>query len=73
MADVAQKNLDPAALISTPAAAELLGVRAQTLEVWRCAKRYDLPYLKIGNGVRYRVSDLLAFLDRATVIPKPLR
>lgn len=69
----AQKNLDPAALISTPAAAELLGVRAQTLEVWRCAKRYDLPYLKIGNGVRYRVSDLLAFLDRAVVRPKAIR
>ena len=73
MADVAQKNLDPAALISTPDAATLLGVRAQTLEVWRCKKRYALPYLKIGNGVRYRVSDLLAFLDRATVRPKALR
>jgi len=49
-------------------AAEFLGVKSQTLSVWRSAKRYNLPYLKIGRNVRYRLSDLtrhLRLLDAA--------
>ena len=37
--------------------AELLGVDKQTLANWRCTKREDLKYVKIGGRVRYRVSD----------------
>jgi len=36
----------------------------ETLEVWRCTKRYDLPYVKIGRLVRYREEDVAAFIER---------
>ena len=52
----------------TPAeAAEFLGVKEQTLSVWRCTRRYPLPYVKVGNSVRYRESDLHTWLESRTV------
>jgi excisionase family DNA binding protein len=48
-------------------AAELLGVTPGTLSVWRCTRRYALPYVKVGRRVRYRVSDLEAWLQSRTV------
>lgn len=47
---------DPA--LDTPAAAEYLGIKPSTLEVWRSTGRYDLEYEKIGGRVRYRKSKL---------------
>ena len=49
--------------ISPKEAANLLGVTAGTLSVWRCTKRYSLPYVKIGRRVMYRLSDIEAFID----------
>ena len=52
----------------TPAeAADLLGCKVQTLSVWRCVGRYSLPYVKLGRLIRYRKSDLLAWLQSRTV------
>jgi len=48
-------------------AAEVLGIKPQTLSVWRCTRRYSLPYLKIGRSVRYKLSDLRAFMAENTV------
>lgn len=47
--------------------AEYIGVTAGTLNVWRCTKRYPLPYIKVGRKVRYRLSDLDAFLASRTI------
>ena len=63
-------NLSPAAgpeLLPPDQAAALLGVAAGTLEVWRCTRRYALPYVKMGRLVRYRRADLIAFIDSRTV------
>ncbi len=49
-------------LLTTAEAAALLDVSPQTLEVWRCSKRYPLPYTKIGRNVRYLRSAVLAFI-----------
>ncbi|WP_442497656.1 helix-turn-helix domain-containing protein [Methylobacter sp. sgz302048] len=49
-------------LITSQEAAEYLGVTYKTLEVWRSTKRYHIPYIKVGRLVRYRKSDLEAFL-----------
>lgn len=54
-------------LLDEAAAAELLGIKRQTLSVWRSTGRYGLPYVKIGRCVRYRRSDLAKFLDDRTV------
>jgi hypothetical protein len=50
-------------------AAAFLGLAEQTLSVWRSTKRYDLPYIKVGRRIRYRLADLEAFLKRNTVTP----
>jgi predicted DNA-binding transcriptional regulator AlpA len=44
-------------------AAEFLGVKENTLAIWKCTKRYSLPYVKIGRYIRYRVSDLVKFIE----------
>lgn len=57
-------NHDP--LRTEAEAAEALGVKATTLQIWRCTKRYPLPYIKVGRLVRYRQSALDAFLASRT-------
>lgn len=58
---------DADALVSATDAAILLGIAPATLAIWRCTRRYPLPYVKIGRCVKYRVSDLEAFVARRTV------
>ena len=53
-------------LLTTQEAAELLDVSAQTLEVWRCTKRYQLAYIKVGRNVRYSKAAILAFIAART-------
>lgn len=51
----------------TPAqVSEALGVSVKTLEKWRWERR-NLPYVKLGTAVRYKESDLTAWLDGHTV------
>jgi hypothetical protein len=33
-----------------------IGVAKGTMSVWRCSKRYGIPYIKVGRLVRYRKS-----------------
>jgi excisionase family DNA binding protein len=47
-------------------AAAYLGVKPTTLQIWRSTNRYPLPYIKVGRLVRYRLSDLDAFLTQRT-------
>lgn len=63
----AEANLEDLKLLDAKAAAELLGVSASTLAVWRCVKRYPLPFVKVGSGVKYRLSDLRRFIESRTV------
>lgn len=58
------KPNEPKELLDEKEAAAYLGLTNQkTLAVWRCTKRYDLPYVKYGRLVRYRRKDLQAFVD----------
>jgi hypothetical protein len=55
-------------LLDPTAAAEFLGLAsAAVLAVWRCQKRYDLPYIKVGRLIRYDVDDLVSFLESRKV------
>ncbi|MBA4143450.1 MAG: helix-turn-helix domain-containing protein [Nitrosospira sp.] len=58
------ETFDP--LYDTAEAAEYIGVKENTLTVWRCVGRYDIEYIKVGRLVRYRKSALDAFLSRRT-------
>ncbi|HRO36807.1 helix-turn-helix domain-containing protein [Thauera sp.] len=51
-----------AELLDDKAAAAILDVSPGTLSVWRSTGRYNLPFLKIGRKVRYRRTDLDAWL-----------
>lgn len=51
-------------LVNRKTAAALLGVKVNTLVTWAMYKRYNLPFIKIGKSVRYRLSDIEAFLER---------
>ena len=48
-------------------AADFLGISKETLAMWRCTKRYALPYIKVGRLVKYREADLVAFLESRRV------
>ncbi|WP_375447207.1 helix-turn-helix domain-containing protein [uncultured Fibrella sp.] len=51
-------------LLDRKTAARYLRVSPGTLAVWDCTKRYDLKPIKIGRAVRYRQSDLDAFIEQ---------
>jgi excisionase family DNA binding protein len=57
----------PQILLSRKEAAAYLGVTEQTLAIWKCTKRYALPVVKVGRLVRYKRTDLDAFITKRTV------
>jgi len=57
-------------LLNESETAAALGVKRQTLSVWRCLKRVPLPYVKLSNrAIRYREADVQKFLDARVVTP----
>ena len=46
--------------------AKVLGLSVATLATWRCVRRFDLPFCRVGRSVRYKEDDVLAFIDRRT-------
>lgn len=61
--DIIQSGKD---LLDEKEAAAVLDLAAGTLSVWRSTGRYALPFVKVGRKVRYRHSDLLAWLETRT-------
>jgi len=53
-------------LLDEKAAADLLQLAPGTLSVWRSTGRYRIPFVKVGRRVRYRRSDLEAWLASRT-------
>jgi excisionase family DNA binding protein len=54
-------------LLTREEAAQFLGVATKTLNVWACTGRYQIPTVKVGRLVRYRLSHLEEFLERRTI------
>jgi predicted DNA-binding transcriptional regulator AlpA len=53
-------------LLDESQAAAILNVTPGTLSVWRSTGRYSLPFVKVGRSVRYRLHDLLAWIESRT-------
>lgn len=51
-------------LLTTDEASKYLRIKKETLAVWRSTKRYNIPYIRMGRLVRYRVSDLEEFIEK---------
>ncbi len=51
-------------ILTTVEAAELLGLKPGTLEIWRWNGRGP-AFLKIGRACRYRIEDLQEFIAKA--------
>lgn len=49
-------------LLTNAQAAEYLGISPATLNIWRCSKRYTIPFVKVGTRVMYRKEDLDTWL-----------
>ena len=54
-------------LFGNDAAAAYIGVTPRTLEVWRCTRRHQIPYIKVGRLVKYRPAVLDTWLAAQTV------
>ena len=48
-------------------AATYIGIREQTLAVWRSTKRYQIPFTRVGRLIRYRPEHLDAWLASRTI------
>lgn len=60
-------TLQNSALLNDIQTAKILGLKThKTLAVWRCNKRYQLPFIKVGRLIRYRAGDLKQFLASRT-------
>jgi excisionase family DNA binding protein len=54
-------------LLTRKEAAEYLGIKPHTLDVWACTRRYNLRFIKVGRLAKYRKEDLDEFLARRTI------
>jgi excisionase family DNA binding protein len=61
-----QFQRSPNTLLTPSEVAQQLGVTIGTLAVWRSTGTCQIPYLKIGRCVRYKSSDIDAFLSEQT-------
>lgn len=59
---------DPARLLTPAQAAGILNIPVSTLARWRSERR-ELPYVKVGKLIRYRRTDLDAWVGAHTVPP----
>lgn len=59
--------IDNTDLLSPEDAGAVLGVSPKTLATWRSTRRYPLPYVKVGRVIRYKRSDVSAFVESRTV------
>ncbi len=63
-------GLDVHRLLTSDQAALLLGVPVATLRTWRSRRRgYGPRAVQVGGSIRYRLADLLAWIDDHTENP----
>lgn len=51
-------------LLTESETAEILRIKKETLSTWRFAKRYDLPWIKVGSRVFYDRAEVAAYIER---------
>lgn len=56
-------------LLTPEETAQILGLDAKTLQIWRTTRRYPLKFVKVGRLVRYRLEDITTFIESRTISP----
>ncbi len=60
------RNQDP--LLTSEQAAEYIGIKVNTLAIWRMQRRPGSPaFVRVGSHVRYRQSELERWIKSQTV------
>jgi hypothetical protein len=54
-------------LLNNKEAAAYIGITAPTLDIWRCTKRFNIPYIRVGRLIKYRQETLDTFLASRTI------
>ena len=67
------KTPDAPRRLTTRQAAEYLGIRPGTLEIWRAKGRHRITYTRIGRLVRYERAELDRWLKSRRECPAPNR
>ncbi len=69
MPSITPPNQGATELLRDRAVADLLDVTQRTLATWR-AERTNLPFIRVGHGVRYSRADVDAYLQSARIQPR---
>ena len=64
--DFSLDDLPESQLLDDKQTAAAMTLQPGTLAVWRSTGRVNLPYIKVGRSVRYRVGDIKKFLESRT-------
>ncbi len=67
MAQKAALSFNDDVLATPEEASALIKINAGTLQKWRSTGENNIPFVKIGRSVRYRVTDLKAYVERHVV------
>lgn len=54
-------------LLTREEAAKILGIRPNTLNIWKMKGKPCPPHYKINGSVRFKKSDVLAFIESCKV------
>lgn len=71
--DDTPSNHPPDPLLTTAGAAQLLSVSEGFLRADRLRRTGRVAYIRVGRAIRYRQSDLVAFLEANTVRQEVVR
>lgn len=59
-------DLSDDVLLDQIEAGKLLSIPAATLQKWRSTGEVNLPWIRVGRGIRYRTVDLRAWIEANT-------
>lgn len=61
-----QPNLHHDVLIDTVGAGQILNIPPSTLVKWRSTGEVQIPFIRINRQIKYRTTDLLAYIESHT-------
>lgn len=67
-----QSHYGDDALLTEVQASDLLFLSVRTLQTWR-SERFGPAYIRVGRAIRYRLGDLLAWIEANKISPVPTR